>query len=352
LDKRSNQEIVKVTPWLARISLISILLALCVVVLGAYTRLSDAGLGCPDWPGCYGQIIAPYTSDTISKANQAYPLMPVDVAKAFTEMTHRYFAELLGSLIVAFAALAYWKRKSLTLPLWLPLLLVALVIAQGLLGMWTVTLRLFPIIVLLHLIGGFTTLSLLWLCWLNLKLPNVPNFSFSTFVPKLALFTLVILVLQIMLGGWTSANYAALICPDFPKCQGVWFPEFHFKMGFDLLTGLGSDTPLNHMHYQGKTTIHMVHRIGAMVTLFFGFILTVALHKTAKAITNANARRWLMAASHSFGFLLFVQLCLGVSNVMFFLPLPVAVAHNGIAALLLLSLITINFILCKAKNHD
>lgn len=302
----------RVLSWL---SFATLLLALSVILLGAYTRLKDAGLGCPDWPGCYGQLLAPSTHEEITAANAAFPGNPVDVGKAQTEMTHRYFAQALGSFILIFAMLAYWKRKVLKLPLWLPGLLVGLVLFQGLLGMWTVTFRLLPIVVVSHLLGGFCTLALLWLCWLYLRYTPLQNAP-AALLP-LTRLTLIVLLAQIILGGLTSANYAALICGGFPLCQNQWWPT----------------------HGEIKTTIHLMHRLGALLTLSLGAVLSFYLWQSH-----------LRKLSMVLGTLLLIQICLGISNVIFYLPLPVAVAHNGIGALLLLTLVTIHFILPKKQS--
>lgn len=335
--------------WLNRLSQASIALALCVILLGAYTRLSDAGLGCPDWPGCYGQLTAPNTDHEITTANNAFPSTPVDISKAQTEMTHRYFAETLGSLIVVFAIIAYWKRRTLSIPIWLPGILVALVIAQGILGMWTVTLKLLPLVVLSHLVGGFCTLSLLWLCWLFLRLPSVPSMTTSKTLSRLSVITMVMLIVQILLGGWTSANYAALICPDFPQCQGQWLPDFTLR-AFNILGAFGIDEPLAFMDAIEKTTIHVTHRLGAIITLALGLGLSLQLWRQSKKNLNPTLKRLMIGCSHTLAFLLFIQFCLGISNVVMHLPLGIAVAHNGIAALLLLTLITINYVLFKSRS--
>lgn len=326
--------------WLKRLTTFSVLLAFCVIMLGAYTRLKDAGLGCPDWPGCYGQLGAPQTQEAIEKANAEYPTMPVDVAKAQTEMTHRYFAESLGFMIVVMAVLAFVTRKRHTLPLWLPGLLVLLVIFQGMLGMWTVTMRLLPLAVMGHLLGGFCTLGLLWLSVLFIS-EKPTAFSPSKPLSMLALVTLAILFCQILLGGWTSANYAALICPDFPTCQGQWWPNTHFATAFNFLGGIGMDNPLAYQDTPGRTTIHVMHRIGACITLIFGSWLVMAswhykqLRSTATILTV----------------FLTIQLGLGISNIVLSLPLHVAVAHNAMGALLLLTLITINFKIQRARGQ-
>lgn len=326
-------------PWLNRLSVFSVVLAFCVIMLGAYTRLKDAGLGCPDWPGCYGQLAAPATSEAISQANANYPSMPVDVKKARTEMTHRYFAESLGFVIVLLALIAFLKKGKHPLPLWLPTLLVVLVIFQGLLGMWTVTMRLLPLAVMGHLLGGFCTLGLLWLCVLFTSKKSAA-FSVDGRLSFLALCTLAILFCQILLGGWTSANYAALICPDFPMCQGQWWPNTHFASAFNFLGGLGMDNPLAFQDTPGRTTIHLMHRLGAVVTLITGSVLILSIWRYLELRFVALVLLLLLAT----------QLGLGISNIVFSLPLSIAVLHNAVGALLLLTLITLNFKIHQAPR--
>ncbi len=226
--------------YFRKIALLATTLALFVVVLGAYVRLSDAGLGCPDWPGCYGHLTVPEAEHHVAEANEAYPDRPVEAHKAWKEMIHRYFASTLGLLIVILAVIAWRNRKSSNQQYRLPIFLVVLVIFQGLLGMWTVTIKLNPTIVMMHLIGGMTTLSLLW--WLSLRQSKmfVSHSSYPTqFKPftKVATIGLIIVAFQIMLGGWTSSNYAALVCADFPTCQGYLIPPTNFAEAFDLWRG-------------------------------------------------------------------------------------------------------------------
>lgn len=334
----------KATHWLKRLATFSVLLAALVIMLGAYTRLKDAGLGCPDWPGCYGEVAVPQTHEAIQKANLEYPTMPVDVGKAQIEMTHRYFAESLGLTIVILALLAFMTRKKHSLPLWLPGSLVALVVFQGLLGMWTVTMRLFPLAVMGHLLGGFCTLSLLWLCVLYIANKKPATIAMATHLPTLALATLVIVFCQILLGGWTSANYAALICPDFPTCQGQWWPNTHFASAFNFLGGIDLDNPLAFQDTPGRTAIHLMHRIGALVTLIAGATLVMSAWRYAplRKVTTVLA------------LFLIIQIGLGISNVVLSLPLHVAVAHNAMGALLLLTLVTLNFRIqqTKERQHD
>jgi cytochrome c oxidase assembly protein subunit 15 len=324
-------------PWFARIGLAATILALCVVVLGAFVRLSDAGLGCPDWPGCYGRIAVPESAAHVKQADAAYPGRPVQPAKAWKEMIHRYFAGTLGLLILALAILAVAHRRERGQQLALPLFLVVLVIFQALLGMWTVTLLLKPLVVLGHLLGGMSTLALLW--WMYQRHTAALSPLQPVAAPGLkrwALLGLVILVVQIALGGWTSSNYAALACTQFPTCiNGQWWPHMDFKNAFVLWRGLGINYEYGVLDSPARVAIHMVHRIGALVTfLYLGGFGIWTLVKAGSRRVRAVAGFLLVA--------LVLQVSLGISNVVFSLPLPVAVAHNGVAALLLLTLVTLN----------
>jgi len=321
--------------YFGRLALFATLLGLCVVVLGAYVRLSDAGLGCPDWPGCYGHLVVPSDEALIAKANAAYPDRPVEAHKGWKEMIHRYFASTLGLLILAMAGIALARRKAADQQVLLPLLLVAVVIFQGILGMWTVTWQLKPVVVMGHLLGGLTTIGLLW--WVTLRhrrwfQDGVPA---SAAMRLLALLTLGVVVVQIALGGWTSANYAALACTDFPTCHGAWWPQADFAEGFVLWRGLGINYEFGVLDNPARVAIQLTHRIGAIVTLVVVLGLAAALlrHSPSRA-----ARRVALAVL----VLVLAQFALGVSNVLFSLPLPVAVAHNAGAALLFLALVTLN----------
>ncbi len=213
-----------------KILLVATFLAFCVVVFGAYVRLSDAGLGCPDWPGCYGYFTVPDSPEELSLAQQAYPQQPVEAPKAWKEMIHRYLASALGFLIVVLFYLSqrnkfyYRKLGSAYEKTTLPTLLLVLVVFQGLLGMWTVTLKVHPLIVLAHLLGGMTTLGLLFY---SLKQANRDTTTALEKKPvgRLSIVAMTILLIQIILGGWTSSNYAALGCPDLPFCYGQWWPD-------------------------------------------------------------------------------------------------------------------------------
>lgn len=315
---------------LLNLARVACVLAFTVIVLGAYTRLSDAGLGCPDWPGCYGNLIVP---EQVEQANEAYPERPLEHAKAWKEMVHRYAASSLGLLILIMAFLS-WTKTSLSNMRLFSTALLLLVIFQGMLGMWTVTLLLKPVIVLSHLIGGLSILSLLY--WTVLRQQSLQgaaiNTGNTTLLP-LVIVGMVILGLQISLGGWTSSNYAALACPDFPTCQGVWWPNMDFNEGFILWRGLGVDYEGGVLHGSARTAIHMAHRIGAVIT--FLTILTVAVQAIRSGIKNIKLTGLIVLI------ILIAQVSLGIANIKFYLPLSVAVAHNGVAALLLLSLVTL-----------
>jgi cytochrome c oxidase assembly protein subunit 15 len=275
------------------------LLAFCVVGLGAYVRLADAGLGCPDWPGCYGHLVG--VPDAAAAA-AAFPERPLETAKAWKEMLHRYAAGMLGLLILGLAISA-WRNAGAGPRPWRETGLVALVIFQALLGMWTVTLLLKPVVVTAHLLGGMATWTLLVLCLARECAPKVG--AGGTVRPDargLGILGLVAVIGQVALGGWVSSNYAALACPDFPTCRGGWLP------------------------IDGPTAIHMAHRLGALLVLCI-----VGAH-TALLLKRRQAIGLLLAV------LLVLQVGLGIANVLLSLPLPLAVAHNLGAALLLAAL--------------
>lgn len=328
---------------LAPLVLFTTALTLVVVILGAYTRLADAGLGCPDWPGCYGHLGVPKTPEDVVAANANFPERPVETPKAWKEMVHRYFAGTLGILIFAIALLA-WRRRQAGHAVALPAAIAALVVFQALLGMWTVTLQLKPVVVMAHLLGGFTTLALLW--WLFLRTSDTGTRLAGGFrevpdavTPRLiALGSLVVIYAQIALGGWTSANYAALACPDFPTCQSAWWPAMDFEEGFVLWRGLGVNYEFGVLDSAARTAIHMAHRLGALVTA--AWLLFVSIY-FIKGAGGAAARRVAAAVA----VLLLVQLGLGITNIVAALPLGVAVAHNAVGALLLLSIVTLNHVL-------
>lgn len=312
------------------------LLTLVVVVLGAWVRLSAAGLGCPDWPGCYGHLTVEQAAQNVDAINEAFPHRPFEYHKAIKEMLHRYVASGLGLLILVLAALAIANRTDPNQPVGLPIALVGLVIFQGLLGMWTVTLLLKPLIVVLHLLGGLSTLAVLG--WLAIDPEKRARPKDETGLRRLALAGLAVLVLQIALGGWTSSNYAALACPDFPTCQNVAWPHMDVKDAFVLWRGLGIDYEGGVLDHPARVAIHFAHRLGAIATaLILGFLSLWAWRKGR----NTSVR----VAGALIGVVLIAQLVLGPLMVIRALPLLLATAHNGVAALLLLSVVRLNRLL-------
>ena len=322
-----------------RLARIGTLLALLVVVIGAWVRLTDAGLGCPDWPGCYGQLIV---TESTREAAEAFPERPLDVGKAWREMIHRYLATGLGLLCVIMAGLAWANRRDPEQPTRLAYILLALVIFQGLLGMWTVTLLLQPVIVMAHLLGGLATLGLLF--WLGewrrllssrggLHSPEHEARAESPGLARAGIAALLILLLQIALGGWTSANYAALACPDFPTCQTRWWPPVtDFREGFVLWRELGVDYEGGVLDNPARVAIHFSHRLGAIAaTAILGLLGWIMLRRP-------RLRPDGIAVLGALG----VQLILGASIIIYGVPLAVAVAHNGVAALLLLAVLNAN----------
>ena len=319
------------TKLFSRYSLLVTLFALVVIVLGAFVRLSDAGLGCPDWPGCYGLIDVPQTNQEIQLAEQSFPQRPVETGKAWKEMFHRYFAGTLGILIVIMAVLAFRTNFENKFVPRLSLSLVGLVVFQALLGMWTVTLQVKPAIVTLHLLFGMATVSLLWLAYLSSS-GGFSNGGKPSGLKGLAMLALLVVIGQIALGGWTSTNYAALACPAFPGCYaGDAWPDMDFAEGFVLWRGLGINYEFGVLEPDARAAIHMTHRIGALLVLAVVGVLGFLGLKKANSAQKSIALVILL--------LLGLQLMLGIFNVILSLPLANAVAHNGVAALLLLALI-------------
>lgn len=290
-------------------------LAFVVILLGAYTRLTNAGLSCPDWPRCYGYLTPPLTSNQLQEASKAYPQLPVDQARAWTEMRHRYLAGLEGVLILAIISLSwYWRKKIPPLAFKLSQSLIIIMLGQILLGMLTVTALLKPVVVLGHLIFGFSLMSILWLMWLLTRKPLfMQNAQYLN--PWVGL-GLLILILQIALGGWVSTHSAGLACIDLPYCNGSLLPALNW-------TGLNTDL----------ITIHMLHRIGAAFTFIYLSFLS------AKLMIHKNSRR--------FGILLLgllcIQIILGILNILWLRPLNIALPHHAVAALLLLTLLATLF---------
>jgi len=316
-----------------RFAFLVCLLAWIVIMLGAYTRLKDAGLGCPDWPGCYGQITVPQTTQEIKAAKLAYPNQPVESAKAWPEMVHRYFVGILSLSILVLSVMSYRKRNKDSSTFMLSLAAIAVVIFQALLGKWTVTMQLLPTVVMGHLLGGFTLLVLLWMIFLRLDKHGQKLNRSDITLQKWGIAGLSLIILQIILGGWTSANYAALICPDFPLCHGQLIPALDFKTAFNFLIPIGQNFQGGVLTKSARMTIQFMHRFGALIVfLYIGWFSLRCISAKTPVI------RWL-----GIGLLatLFIQIILGILNIELMLPIFVAVAHNGIAAILLLWMVTI-----------
>lgn len=374
-----------------RLSWLGAVLALCVVILGAFVRLSDAGLGCPDWPVCYGHLAWPTAEEHVAKANEAFPERPVEIHKAWKEQVHRFLAAALGTLVLALALLASWpdrKRRFVILgsafaaaagtvlyvkgfsgtsvllsllAIGLPLAgmflwrddwrarftagLLALIIVQAMLGMWTVTLLVKPIIVTAHLLGGMATWALLVLLALRSSgaLRLNPDDSLK-FLRRFAMLGLVAVIVQIFLGGWTSTNYAALACPDFPTCQNEWIPEMDIVEGFRPWRGLGVDYEGGVLHNEARIAVHYMHRVGALLVLLVVGSIVLTIRRIAE-----DGRLRLLGSF--VGVCLIGQILLGVSVVRYGLPLWLAVAHNGTAALLLASLVTLTYALWPSRQQ-
>ncbi|ELR64039.1 Heme A synthase, cytochrome oxidase biogenesis protein Cox15-CtaA [Photobacterium marinum] len=315
---------------------LTFLFSLCVIALGAYTRLTEAGLGCPDWPGCYGFAGVPQAQSQLQQAEAAFPDHPVEPEKAWNEMVHRYFAGTLGLLILAINVIA-WRRRNT--PRLLPALLLGTVIFQAVLGMWTVTMALMPVVVMGHLLGGFTTAALLLLLALRIhrREASVTSSVRPSFAPGgkwlsvLAAVALLVTVGQVALGGWTAANYAAVVCTQLPVCEVDWVGQFD-ATAFNLIQPEHDSYQYGVLDYSQRVSIHVTHRLGAAVT-------TLVLLVLIWQLLQSGMRRSGIAV----GSVLLFQLGLGITNVVASLPLMVAVGHNLGGVLLLLTLVATNY---------
>ncbi len=323
--------------WIRRLALFGAILCFGVVVLGGYTRLSNSGLGCPDWPGCFGHI-AP-TGSAEHYASDA------DVRKAWVEMIHRYFASTLGLVIVVIAALSIRARREPGVSVGFSLVLLVLVVLQGILGMLTVTWLLKPLIVTGHLVGGLTTFAMLWWLWLSKRAEGSPVNGYTVLAGNRLVenggharlwagLALVALAVQVGLGGWTSSNYAALACPDVPKCQDQWVPKADYEDAFVLWRGLGINYAGGVLDHPARVAIHFSHRVGAVVAS--GLLLIAAF----LALRGLGAGpRWAALAVLA---ALAAQVSIGVFMVLRAFPLELAAAHNAGAALLVAATVLLN----------
>ncbi|WP_130617327.1 COX15/CtaA family protein [Dyella amyloliquefaciens] len=373
------------TKVLRGLALLAAVFAFGVVMFGAFVRLSNAGLSCPDWPTCYGRATWPEQQHEIAQANQAFPDRPYETHKAWREQVHRFLAGTLGALVFALALIASWRSRweryavivgaicaaigvgmymrgehhwslllsaaAIGLPLiaamklrrpgaWrISVLALAVVVFQAMLGMWTVTLLLKPIVVMGHLMGGITTFALLAYVALRYAGVGAQDDGYAG-LRKAVVLGIVLLLAQIALGGWTSSNYAALACgTDFPKCLGQWMPPTDFREGFVLWRGVGVNYEGGVLDMAARSAIQIAHRFGALVVFCY-----------LAWLSHRASRRGLRAQGLAIAVVLVTQVLLGISNVHFGLPLPVATLHNGVAALLLFTLLAA--LARTQKRHD
>lgn len=319
----------------------AIFLAFCVVMLGAYTRLTDAGLGCPDWPGCYGHMVLPSHEITLADAQKLFPSQPIEGVKAWTEMGHRYLAgSLLSIILVIVGFLLFYtplKNKVHIFPLFA---VIGLLIFQALLGMWTVTLKLLPTVVMGHLLGGF--LILISLAAIRCQLIQSNQIQFPRIKYLLAL-GLLLTFLQVALGGWVSSNYAGISCMGFPTCNGMWWPDLNFKKAFDVFHQIGPNYQGGLLDVDVRMTIQWVHRLGAVVVWVYWLFVSIYAFLS---IDSSRFRKLIILLQ----ILLIVQIALGIINVLWMLPLPAAVLHNGIGAGILVTIVFLFHLVCVKKK--
>jgi len=327
-----------------RLALIGMLLCLVVVVLGAWVRLTDAGLGCPDWPGCYGHVTPTGAERAPGKIDSYAPGWDYDSGKAWREMIHRYAATALGFVIVLITAIAIAYRRERPASVPYTVALLTLVVLQGVLGAFTVWWLVKPLVVVLHLIGGLSTLSMLTWLWLTMRRttqvvepePGSTRTAALDGARKAAVVATVIVAFQIMLGGWTSSNYAAVACPDLPKCQQQWWPEgMDWDDAFVLWRGLDINYTGGVLEHPARVAIHFTHRVGAVIAtlavLLAGWL--AIRHGTTALVRRAGG--WAIAA-------LGVQLLVAVLMILKAFPLSLAAGHNAGAALLIMAMMLLN----------
>jgi cytochrome c oxidase assembly protein subunit 15 len=323
--------------WIRRLALIGAVLCFGVVVLGGYTRLSNSGLGCPDWPGCFGHIAPTGSAEHYASV--------ADVRKAWVEMIHRYFASTLGLIIVVIAALSIRARREPGVSVTFALVLLVLVVLQGMLGMLTVTWLLKPLIVTGHLVGGLTTFALLLWLWLSKRAEGRQVDGYSVLAGNRLMeggsrarlwagLALAALAVQVTLGGWTSSNYAAMACPDVPKCQAQWIPDADYKDAFVLWRGLGINYAGGVLDHPARVAIHFTHRVGAVVA---GTLLILAAFFSFRGL--GAGPRWAGIAVLA---ALAAQISIGVFMVLRAFPLDLAAGHNAGAALLVAATVLLN----------
>jgi len=326
---------------LNQMAFVMLILVFFVIGLGAYTRLSHSGLGCPDWPGCYGFLSVPDKTDELALANIRYPEQEVEYKKGAIEMIHRYIAglALLGAFGLLAMTLVEKKKTGQSRYLFHAIAIVFIIVLQAAFGMWTVTLKLWPQIVTAHLLGGFTTLSLVYLLWLRTRSSFLVPDSFIVSIKHIRLIFVAFLIVlgQIFLGGWMAANYAAFACPDLPVCQGSIWPNADFAQAFNLIQHIGPTYLGGLLEGEARVAIHMSHRIGAIFTVLAVSLLGFYMLNKHKKL------------AYRLFFILGVQVMLGLANVWLQIPIWVAVAHNLIAALLLITMVEVLYLFLKMK---
>ena len=333
-----------VATLIRRLALCGVALCLTVVVLGAWVRLTDAGLGCPDWPTCYGHVTPSGAMQNPGQVESYSPGWAFDSGKAWREMIHRYAATTLGLVIVLITALAivYRRQRPVSLPFALALLIT--VVLQGLLGAFTVWWLVKPLVVVLHLIGGLTTLSLLVWLWLDMRrrtgivrpVPGATRSATLDGARRAAVVATVVVAVQIALGGWTSSNYAAISCPDFPQCQAQWIPAgMDYADAFVLWRGLDINYTGGVLEHPARVAIHYTHRLGALAATLAVLLAAWLALRTAPTTLVRNGAWWAIG-------MLALQLLVGIFMVLEAFPLALATGHNGGAALLLLAMLMLN----------
>ena len=329
-----------------RLVLLTAFFTFDLILFGAFTRLTDSGLGCPDWPGCYGVSNPIAALAQIREAESLMPTGPVTLSKAWIEMLHRYFAMGVGFLIIIMVVWSWIKKQVIGANIAKTSIgILILVCVQGAFGAWTVTLKLQPLIVTIHLMLGLGLLAgLTYLSSLSARLEPSSNLvPIKTEVPfkKIAWIVLAVLVLQIFLGGWVSTNYAVLACDDFPLCHGAWYPEMNFSEGFTFWRDLGKSFDGSYLSVEALRAIHWTHRVGAIFAVLAVFYLAFKLWVISKSNPTSTIKFW---ASSLFGLGL-LQVITGMSNIILDWPLLAAVLHTGGAAAMV-------FVMIRVVNID
>ena len=329
-----------------RLVLLTVFFTFDLILFGAFTRLSDSGLGCPDWPGCYGVSNPMAALAQIREAESLMPDGPVTLSKAWIEMLHRYFAMGVGFLIIIITVWSWMKKQTMGAKITgTSIGILILVCVQGAFGAWTVTLKLQPVIVTIHLMLALTLLAALtYLSSMSARLENHADLRpIKTMVPfkKIAWVVLAILTLQIFLGGWVSTNYAVLACDDFPLCHGAWYPAMNFSEGFTLWRELGKSVDGSYLSIEALRAIHWTHRVGAILAVIAVFYLAFKLWVISKDNPTSMIKSWAISL---FG-LGILQVVTGMSNIILDWPLLAALLHTGGAAAMV-------FVMIRVVNID